>query len=36
MDAAGDNRLRKSKIDIGVYDDKYQLHTIKDYVLSDK
>lgn len=32
---AGQNRLRKSKIDIGVYDNDYKLHTIKDYVLSD-
>jgi hypothetical protein len=35
MDAAGQNRIRKSKIDIGVYDDNYKLHTIKDFVLSD-
>jgi hypothetical protein len=36
MDAAGENRLRKSKIDIGVYDEQYNLHLIKDFVLSEK
>lgn len=35
IDPAGKNRLRKSKIDIGVYDQNYKLHEIKDYVLSD-
>lgn len=35
IDPAGKNRLRKSKIDIGIYDQSYKLHVIKDYVLSD-
>lgn len=35
VDAAGQNRLRKSKIDIGVYDQNYNLHLIQDFVLSD-
>jgi hypothetical protein len=35
IDPAGKNRLRKSKIDIGIYDSSYQLHTIKDFVLSE-
>jgi hypothetical protein len=33
--AAGINRLRKSKIDIGVYDNEYNLHLLKNFVLSD-
>ena len=35
IDPAGENRLRKSKIDIGIYDQNYNLHLIKDFVLSD-
>jgi len=35
IDPAGNNRLRKSKIDIGIYDNDYKLHMIKDFVLSD-
>jgi len=35
VDPAGHNRLRKSKIDIGVYDQNYKRHLIKDFVLSD-
>lgn len=35
IDPAGENRLRKSKVDIGVYDQNYKLHLIKDFVLSD-
>ena len=35
IDPAGDNRLRKSKIDIGIYDNNYNVHLIKDFVLSD-
>jgi hypothetical protein len=35
VDPAGKNRLRKSKMDIGIYDQKYNLHIIKDFVLSD-
>lgn len=30
IDPAGKNRLRKSKIDIGIYDQDYKLHVIKD------
>lgn len=36
IDPAGKNRLRKSKIDIGIYDQEYKLHMINDFVLSDK
>lgn len=36
IDPFGDNRLRKSKIDIGIYDNDYKLHVLKDVVISEK
>lgn len=35
IDPHGENRLRTSKIDIGIYDKDYQPHIIKDFVLSN-
>jgi aminopeptidase N len=35
VDPAGHNRLRKSKIDIGIYDKDYKRYLIKDFVISD-
>lgn len=36
VDPVGNNKLRKSKIDIGIYDKDYNLHLIPDVVLSQK
>jgi hypothetical protein len=34
VDPIGVNRLRKSKIDVGIYDKDYNLHLIPDVVIS--
>ena len=36
VDPVGNNKLRKSKIDVGIYDKDYNLHLIPDVVLSQK
>jgi aminopeptidase N len=34
-DLRGKNRLRKQKIDVGIYDEHFQLTTVKDVVISE-
>lgn len=36
IDPTGVNRLRQSKIDIGIYDFEYNLHLLSDVVVTDK
>ena len=36
MDLYGANRLRKAKIDIGIFDNDYKLHTLNDIVLTEQ
>jgi hypothetical protein len=35
IDKAGNNILRKQKLDIGIYDENYNVHVLKDIVLSE-